>query len=1259
MYHKSHMRYSSIPQSAISGDDMSSVSGTTLARALIGNSFVLSNDHRLSRNRTGLTRTDSTTLPRHSSTYWSDKRVSGGEVVVDPDSSIPPVPPVPADLTSPRHNRRSFAPEPSSVQIPAPIHQPHASNPASNSRDSLGYDAPDDHQQQEIPESQSHFHPSMDPSSSEPNTPPIQAPSSSNHSVISLSASFTTAKTTSSKGSKSSRTGTTPPPLPLLTQPFVPHRTTSEPNSAEPLSVGVDSAFAGYEFATPVLSPGTSSVDPTSEESFSLSPYLSEADKDKVDSKKKLKGGSSARGLSPSTPKGQVITTAIISIADGHHHGTGKVDWIFPRRSAGRSESNQSLTASHLPIGDRPRSLLPSQAAPRDNAPPPVQPSAPMTKRIGQLINAPFSPSRLGRQGLFNRQRSGSTPNPITVTRDSQDFNTYNISIGTAADVSPSTAGLSGNQTFPETPSAFSPMWSEGSVASPLRNEASEYLVVGNAAEITRSVSFSGGSSSAPNLAQQILLTRAATTVRGTRAGLARPRIVPSTHPYANARNMSVLLTPPPEEPPDAESPTSTRIDDGTVDSVPALSSSHGELPVAGSVRSLQSDPSSPHSQGSSNPSELLSLDSTIASPSLSPNAGADPLKKTSPGANTTSNISSPGPGINIHGVRSTETLFLDTSLAIDKSLPPLPPITPENQTNQVAEVLTSSVPTSPDPAQPNALAASGVVPQDVATVATSPPPIRPFPSPPPPTRPIPSPPSPTQLVPSSPQASVRSPRLLPQPKKPRPLPSQTSSPTTIASPPIEPPPSSTPIRPRPFPPTPTQSFMSTRPTNSLTLSLGAPPPYYSIVPAGANAISPFIGMDMKVTPGSSISSTSSNQVSSPSYSSSPPANTGHSATSMNSGASSHSSPRNRRDGKARPPLPMGPRKPVSTSSLQGIMTGNHVLDRNASVSSSGTNGRARAFSNASSAPRFQIPPVKWRGYTIDAAKWTFTSAQLQGIVSRAIRQSAEASSLRLLQLETLDNELPDEMHRLEMQGMDVKSRYKVLSRKRWNLLASLAVVFDGVETGDPFPILDELAEVSATLDQLTEELHSIDEQIGQLKSLRDIHSASALAMALRKLNSSFLKQLAETQKLRSQVEALEAERDEAWKQAEDVANEYDDLTENLRVIEAHSPLTPGSAKFSSSSSRRSSRVMAVRKSSIRVSKAGLRPSRSQRSSVSSIYRTSVASSSAVRSTFPPDNIPPVPPIPRPHPPGIVTADLQSRISMGKGLFLCKPIHSC
>jgi hypothetical protein len=284
----------------------------------------------------------------------------------------------------------------------------------------------------------------------------------------------------------------------------------------------------------------------------------------------------------------------------------------------------------------------------------------------------------------------------------------------------------------------------------------------------------------------------------------------------------------------------------------------------------------------------------------------------------------------------------------------------------------------------------------------------------------------------------------------------------------------------------------------------------------------------------------------------------------------------------------------------------------------------------------------------MEAAKWTFTSEELQAIVSRAIKQSAEASSIRLLRLETLDDELPDEMHRLEMLKLDVKTRYKALVRKRWALMGSLSSHIDGTqedETGDVVAsmrtTMDELGGVSASLDRLAEELHSTDVQIAQVKSLRDVHSASALAMALRKLNASFLKQVAESQALRVQIDTLEAERDEAWKQADQVAHDYDDLTE--RVVDGGAPMTPVSVK---SPTRRSSHILAVRKSSIRVSKAGLRQSRGQRSSViNNNRRTSslISIPSAARSTFVPEEIPPVPSLPISL--GIVTSDLPSRNS--------------
>jgi chromosome segregation ATPase len=259
----------------------------------------------------------------------------------------------------------------------------------------------------------------------------------------------------------------------------------------------------------------------------------------------------------------------------------------------------------------------------------------------------------------------------------------------------------------------------------------------------------------------------------------------------------------------------------------------------------------------------------------------------------------------------------------------------------------------------------------------------------------------------------------------------------------------------------------------------------------------------------------------------------------------------------------------------------------------------------------------------LDVARWTFTSTQLQAIVSKAIRQSAEAYSIRLLPLEILENDIPDEMHRLDMLGTDVKAQYKAMCRRRQGLLQSLSAHMEGSSTADPaagLKLLNELAETSEASDRLAEELHSVDEQIANVRSLRDVHSASALAMALRKLNQSFQREMQATRALQQQVAYLESERDEAWKHAEEVANDFDDFTE--KVVESNGLHMSMSTR---PSSRRSSRVTAVRKSSVRALKAsGRMPGSSE-------------------------EIPPVPPIPIPNPLGIET-NLPSRSSMGKSM---------
>ena len=394
--------------------------------------------------------------------------------------------------------------------------------------------------------------------------------------------------------------------------------------------------------------------------------------------------------------------------------------------------------------------------------------------------------------------------------------------------------------------------------------------------------------------------------------------------------------------------------------------------------------------------------------------------------------------------------------------------------------------------------------------------------------------------------------------------------------------------------------------------SLGSPPPYYSVVSEALmqdNRLfgSPFFshsqGSDNIAGPSSGESSTFNNDI----------------------GRPRESSVLGQR-ARIRPPLPAGPRRPSQQSvSSPGPRRGSFSSISSNTVFPADSRIRLPArINNVTPSPSFQTPTPKWKGYTLEVAKWTFTSAQLQAIVAKAIRQSAEASSIRLLRLEVLDDEIPEEMRSLETQRTNIMIRYKASSRKRATILdslySSLGVLDDVYSAHRLTRQLDELKELTQTLDQLAEELHSVDQQLSYLESLTLIHNGSALSMALRKLNSSFLQQVAENQLLRSQIESLEAERDEAWQQAQSVANEYDHQNQNNND--------------DNMSSTRSSRVSAKRKSCILVTKAGLRTPVSRRPSQRSPAAAAAAAGgggiSATTKKSPPL---PLPPLPSPPPP--------------------------
>ena len=334
-----------------------------------------------------------------------------------------------------------------------------------------------------------------------------------------------------------------------------------------------------------------------------------------------------------------------------------------------------------------------------------------------------------------------------------------------------------------------------------------------------------------------------------------------------------------------------------------------------------------------------------------------------------------------------------------------------------------------------------------------------------------------------------------------------------------------------------------------------------------------------------------------------------------------------------RPPLPFGPRQPSTTG--KGTPPLSFSSRRSASESAVGiaptgrsTKSRPSRPETPLSTPSFRTSPVPWRALTLEAAKWTFSSAQLQAIVRTAIEQSAQASSIRLLP-QDIHDELPATLNKLEAQRTDLQNDYKVTVRRRRSIIHRLSCLSPNEPRADMTAIVrdaEELASVTAAGDKIVEQLHEIDDQITQVHRLRDIHQASALAVALRKLNSSLLRQTSEMEKLRLAVINLYAERDEAWRKAEELERELDAAYDHVELARPRS----------ASSSRRSSRVSLARKNSARTSKAGLRLSgysnhrASQGSCNSSLY---VHHSSSARTTFSSDIIPPVPPLPILDPP--------------------------
>lgn len=306
---------------------------------------------------------------------------------------------------------------------------------------------------------------------------------------------------------------------------------------------------------------------------------------------------------------------------------------------------------------------------------------------------------------------------------------------------------------------------------------------------------------------------------------------------------------------------------------------------------------------------------------------------------------------------------------------------------------------------------------------------------------------------------------------------------------------------------------------------------------------------------------------------------------------------------RARTRPPSGPRKPRNSSGSKKKANVSTIPEKEGNP----ITGRSRAGTDAQlalspSTPSFETQLVRFRGLTLDVAKWTFTQEELQEISRRAICQSADPFNIRLLPARILDTDIPSELENLELQREELKANYKYQHKSRLAVLNSLSALAGtlgavGAQTSTFLKLIDELKDIGTKADQYSEELYRVCDQIAQLRALQDSHSTSALAIALRKINASFIKMSAEMTDIKNQVGTVTTEREEAWAMADGLERELNLVKHQLdqergqrklmspparRVQHAGSSVVAASEDVQ----RSGSRVLAAR----RRSKASIRP---------------------------------------------------------------------
>ncbi|KAF5365255.1 hypothetical protein D9758_005392 [Tetrapyrgos nigripes] len=516
----------------------SAVSGTTLARALIGNTFVLSSDEHASRYRSGgsaLTRSDSATLPRGEREYWNYSSPASASTQGHLSYGI----------FYPGENRRSMTSNSASPMDhePMPANADAVYSPPQNPRRGGAGEASGSRKRLSTGSiGDEHQRPSEEGISRSKSATATAGPSTG-HRISTISESSSASPNISSVTVNDAGTSHTPPralvpnpsssiqnsslafqngtqrlssapPLPPLppVPPIPPSSGRSSPNrssyaastSGGGPSTGRSSDFGGYldyYSRSPDLTTGDG-FDPYSETQSEREQEQSEVGAFGSSSSSTIASGSGTpgQGVTVNTVGAVGVSVAAIPPASQYRpvfspifeESTLGSGLTTPASALSTPSSGGPFSGGRSPSGRRSQVV-----GKRDSRMAGTsklrfigedQPTSATSSASVRISEFPLPPPPIST--VFNRQRSGSAPAPIRVVRDSRDPKQYNILVAESspsdssqkADGSqPRTAGSGstdegeystyppnpyglpesrGQQTFPETPNMFSPMWS-------------------------------------------------------------------------------------------------------------------------------------------------------------------------------------------------------------------------------------------------------------------------------------------------------------------------------------------------------------------------------------------------------------------------------------------------------------------------------------------------------------------------------------------------------------------------------------------------------------------------------------------------------------------------------------------------------------------------------------------------------------------------------------------------------------------------------